>query len=133
MGELKADYFFQAIRIPALRCERVVSRKIFILHVVLSNHARCRRALAQLLGELEESEGRPVRKMPLVETVAEPIGRPEQVASVVVLMVALKAAAGWVIVTLAVVVQPLASVAVTVYVPAARLIAMSLVCASLHR
>ena len=65
---------------------------------------------------------------PVAVTVAEPVAPPKQSTFVCAVIVAANAAAGSVMVTVAVVVHPPASVTVTVYVPAARPVAVLTVC-----
>ena len=68
-----------------------------------------------------------VRCPPAGTAVAVPVASPKQFASVA-MAVAVNAAAGWVTVAVAVVVQRFASVTVTVYVPAVRFVAVAVVC-----
>ena len=65
---------------------------------------------------------------PVTSTVALPVFPPKQFTLVCAPVDALNAAAGWVMVTVRMVVQPRASVTVQVHVPATRLVAVEAVC-----
>jgi len=64
---------------------------------------------------------------PFAVTLALPLLPPKQLTLVVAVAVAASAEAGWVMLTLAVAVHPFASVMVTVYEPAERLLADAVV------
>ena len=67
---------------------------------------------------------------PDAETVAEPVGWPQR--ALLTDVVVRFSCGGWVIVTVAVAAQKLASVTVTVYEPAVKLVAVCVVCPLLH-
>ena len=66
---------------------------------------------------------------PVALTVALPVLAPKQFTLACALMLLLNAASGWVMVTVRVVAHPLASVIVQVQGPAARLLAVTPLCA----